>query len=105
MPGEIGCRSERPPPASRHRQFSVYLCDIIKALMEKKPKQPSPYGKGGAPWVVEEVENHDPMPTGIWQRSSYPSGTLRATCPSDRHFPLLGGPLDGQPTILYWCMV
>ena len=50
-------------------------------------------------------DSHDPIPTGIWQRSSYPSGTLRATCPSDRHFPLLGGPLDGQPTILYWCMV
>ena len=68
--------------------------------MEKEAQSSLPLTGKGAPWVVEEVENHDPMPTGIWQRSSYPSRTLRATCPSDRHFPLLGGPLDGQPTIL-----
>ena len=26
---QIGCRPERPPPASRYRQFSLYICGII----------------------------------------------------------------------------
>ena len=29
-PGEIGCRSERPPAAARHRQFSLYIYGRMK---------------------------------------------------------------------------
>ena len=61
-PGEIGCRPERPPTVSRHRQFSLYTYGIVYGASMPDGKQCGGPGPGAALFTLLSALHYNTFP-------------------------------------------